>query len=75
MFSTQNKASATWFSSTFREPRATVHVHAVLYQVKDPTEFTGPESYVHQMVKVTLVTLFLPSLSVINPFKIYVFLV
>ena len=24
----------------------------VLIKVKDPTEFTGPESYVHQMVKV-----------------------
>ena len=24
----------------------------VLVKVKDPTEFTGPESYVHQMVKV-----------------------
>ncbi len=26
----------------------------VLVRVKDPTEFTGPESYVHAMVKVTL---------------------
>ena len=26
----------------------------VLIKVKDPTEFTGPESYVHQMVKVSL---------------------
>ena len=25
----------------------------VLIKVKDPTEFTGPESYVHQMVKVS----------------------
>ena len=25
----------------------------VLVKVKDPTEFTGPESYVHQMVKVS----------------------
>ena len=24
----------------------------VLIKVKDPTEFTGPESYVHEMVKV-----------------------
>ena len=24
----------------------------VLIKVKDPTEFTGPESYVHDMVKV-----------------------
>ena len=24
----------------------------VLVKVKDPTEFTGPESYVHEMVKV-----------------------
>ena len=28
----------------------------VLIKVKDPTEFTGPESYVHQMVKVSLST-------------------
>ena len=26
----------------------------VLIKVKDPTEFTGPESYVHEMVKVRL---------------------
>ena len=26
----------------------------VLIKVKDPTEFTGPESYVHQMVKVNI---------------------
>ena len=26
----------------------------VLVKVKDPTEFTGPESYVHQMVKVCI---------------------
>ena len=25
----------------------------VLIKVKDPTEFTGPESYVHEMVKVS----------------------
>jgi len=24
----------------------------VLIRVKDPTEFTGPESYVHSMIKV-----------------------
>lgn len=27
----------------------------VLVRVKDPTEFTGPESYVHSMIKVNLV--------------------
>jgi len=27
----------------------------VLIRVKDPTEFTGPESYVHSMIKVQLV--------------------
>lgn len=26
----------------------------VLVRVKDPTEFTGPESYVHSMIKVLL---------------------
>merc|ERR1712020_824958 len=28
----------------------------VLIKVKDPTEFTGPESYVHEMVKVKIIT-------------------
>lgn len=28
----------------------------VLVKVKDPTEFTGPESYVYAMVKVTMKT-------------------
>jgi len=27
----------------------------VLIRVKDPTEFTGPESYVHSMIKVRLI--------------------
>jgi len=27
----------------------------VLVKVKDPTEFTGPESYVHEMVKVKII--------------------
>ena len=29
----------------------------VLVKVKDPTEFTGPESYVHEMVKVYIMTI------------------
>ena len=29
----------------------------VLIKVKDPTEFTGPESYVHEMVKVSQLAL------------------
>ena len=43
---------------TFEEHIRTEHnmwhylYFVVLIKVKDPTEFTGPESYVHQMVKV-----------------------
>ena len=35
----------------------------VLIKVKDPTEFTGPESYVHQMVKVSGVMKLSPRVS------------
>ena len=43
---------------TFEEHVTTEHnmwhylYFTVLVKVKDPTEFTGPESYVHEMVKV-----------------------
>ncbi len=43
---------------TFEEHTRTEHnmwhylYFIVLIKVKDPTEFTGPESYVHEMVKV-----------------------
>ena len=45
---------------TFEEHTRTEHnmwhylYFIVLIKVKDPTEFTGPESYVHEMVKVDI---------------------
>ena len=45
---------------TFEEHTRTEHnmwhylYFIVLIKVKDPTEFTGPESYVHEMVKVCM---------------------
>ena len=45
---------------TFEEHTRTEHnmwhylYFIVLIKVKDPTEFTGPESYVHEMVKVRM---------------------
>ena len=47
---------------TFEEHTRTEHnmwhylYFIVLIKVKDPTEFTGPESYVHEMVKVKIIT-------------------
>ena len=40
----------------------------VLIKVKDPTEFTGPESYVHEMVKVKKKPFFIIS-SLPKPIK------
>ena len=46
---------------TFEEHVTTEHnmwhylYFTVLVKVKDPTEFTGPESYVHEMVKVKII--------------------
>ena len=48
---------------TFEEHTRTEHnmwhylYFIVLIKVKDPTEFTGPESYVHEMVKVKIITI------------------
>jgi hypothetical protein len=41
----------------------------VLVKVKDPTEFTGPESYVYAMVKVLFCTSDLYLIKNINVFK------
>ena len=49
---------------TFEEHVTTEHnmwhylYFTVLVKVKDPTEFTGPESYVHEMVKVEIIKIY-----------------
>ena len=61
---------------TFEEHTRTEHnmwhylYFIVLIKVKDPTEFTGPESYVHEMVKVRMPFL-LKKISMMNILRLY----
>ena len=52
--------SVTFEEHTRREHNMWHYLYfIVLIKVKDPTEFTGPESYVHEMVKViSLMTIY-----------------